>query len=125
MTQLFLIFIGGGLGSLVRFFIGKAIQGSIEKAFPFGTLGVNILASLVLGFFLGMIENKNLSNPNYRALIAIGFCGGFSTFSTFANDTLQLLQNNRLMDAFLNVMLNVVLCVSFTFIGLWLVKIVF
>ena len=125
MTQLFLIFIGGGLGSLVRFFIGKAIQESIEKTFPFGTLGVNILASLVLGFFLGMIETKNLNNLNYRALIAIGFCGGFSTFSTFANDTLQLLQNNRLLDAFLNVMLNVVLCVSFTFIGLWLVKIVF
>ena len=125
MTQLFLIFIGGGLGSLVRFFIGKAIQESIEKTFPFGTLGVNILASLVLGFFLGMIETKNLNNLNYRALIAIGFCGGFSTFSTFANDILQLLQNNRLMDAFLNVMLNVVLCVSFTFIGLWLVKIVF
>ena len=125
MTQLFLIFIGGGLGSLVRFFIGKAIQESIEKTFPFGTLGVNILASLVLGFFLGMIETKNLNNLNNRALIAIGFCGGFSTFSTFANDTLQLLQNNRLLDAFLNVMLNVVLCVSFTFLGLWLVKIVF
>ena len=97
MNQLLLIFIGGGLGSLTRFSISKFIQENIEKTFPFGTLGVNVLASIVLGIFVGMVEVKSLTNPNYKALIAIGFCGGFSTFSTFSNDTLQLIQNNRIL----------------------------
>ena len=118
MNQLLLIFIGGGLGSLVRFAISKFIQENMDKAFPFGTLGVNVLASLILGILVGMFEAKTLINPNYRASIAIGFCGGFSTFSTFSNDTLQLIQNNRIMEAFLNIFLNVILCLLATFGGL-------
>ena len=122
MNQLLLIFIGGGLGSLVRFAFSKFIQENMDKAFPFGTLGVNVLASLILGILVGMFEAKTLINPNYRASIAIGFCGGFSTFSTFSNDTLQLIQNNRIMEAFLNIFLNVILCLFATFGGLVLGK---
>ena len=122
MNQLLLIFIGGGLGSLVRFALSKFIQENIDRTFPFGTLGVNVLASIVLGIFVGMVESKSLINPNYKALIAIGFCGGFSTFSTFSNDTLQLIQNNRITEAFLNIFLNVMLCLLATFGGLMLAK---
>jgi fluoride exporter len=120
MNQWILIFVGGGLGSLTRFSFSKFIQENIDKTFPFGTLGVNVLASIVLGIFVGMVEVKSLTNPNYKALIAIGFCGGFSTFSTFSNDTLQLIQNNRLPEAILNVLLNVVLCILATFGGMML-----
>ncbi len=123
MNQLLFIFIGGGLGSIIRFMLGKYIQEQFLRNFPFGTLGVNVLASLVLGILVGMFEAKTLVNPNYRAFIAIGFCGGFSTFSTFSNDTLQLIQNNRLPEALLNVLLNVVLCILATFGGLTLAKI--
>jgi fluoride exporter len=123
MNQLLLIFVGGGLGSITRFVLGKSIQGQFLRTFPFGTLGVNVLASLVLGILVGMFEAKTLTNPNYRTFIAIGFCGGFSTFSTFSNDTLQLIQNNRLSEALLNVLLNVVLCILATFGGLTLAKI--
>jgi fluoride exporter len=123
MNQLLLIFIGGGLGSLTRFSLSKFIQENIDKTFPFGTLGVNVLASLVLGILIGMFEAKTLTNPNYRTFIAIGFCGGFSTFSTFSNDTLQLIQYNRLPEALMNVLLNVVLCILATFGGLTLAKI--
>ena len=123
MNQLILIFVGGGLGSITRFVLGKSIQAQFLRTFPFGTLGVNVLASLILGFLVGMFEAKTLTNPNYKALIAIGFCGGFSTFSTFSNDTLQLIQNNRLPEALLNVLLNVVLCILATFGGLTLVRI--
>ena len=123
MNQLLLIFIGGGLGSLVRFAFSKFIQENMDKTFPFGTLGVNVLASLILGILVGMFEAKTLINPNYRAFIAIGFCGGFSTFSTFSNDTLQLIQNNRITEAFLNIFLNVILCLLATFGGLMLAKI--
>jgi CrcB protein len=123
MNQLLLIFVGGGLGSITRFVLGKSIQAQFVRTFPFGTLGVNVLASLVLGILVGMFEAKTLTNPNYRAFIAIGFCGGFSTFSTFSNDTLQLIQNNRFSEALLNVLLNVVLCILATFVGLALTKI--
>ena len=123
MNQLLLIFIGGGLGSLVRFTFSKFIQENIDKTFPFGTLGVNVLASLILGILVGMFETKTLINSNYRTFIAIGFCGGFSTFSTFSNDTLQLIQNNRITEAFLNIFLNVILCLLATFGGLMLAKI--
>ena len=123
MNQLLLIFIGGGLGSLIRFAFSKFIQENMDKTFPFGTLGVNVLASLILGILVGMFEVKTLINPNYRTFIAIGFCGGFSTFSTFSNDTLQLIQNNRITEAFLNIFLNVMLCLLATFGGLMLAKI--
>ena len=123
MNQLILIFVGGGLGSITRFVLGKSIQEQSLRTFPFGTLGVNMLASLILGLLVGMFESKTLINPNYKTFMAIGFCGGFSTFSTFSNDTLQLIQNNRLSDALLNVLLNVVLCILATFGGLTLAKI--
>ena len=123
MNQLILIFVGGGLGSITRFMLGKYIQEQFMRNFPFGTLGINILASLILGLLLGMFEAKTLVNPNYRAFIAIGFCGGFSTFSTFSNDTLQLIQNNRFSEALLNILLNVVLCILATFGGITLAKI--
>ncbi|MDZ7900661.1 MAG: fluoride efflux transporter CrcB [Arcicella sp.] len=122
MSQLILVFVGGGLGSITRFVLSKYIQAQFLRNFPFGTLGVNVLASLILGFFIGMMEAKFLTNSNYKSLIAVGFCGGFSTFSTFSNDTLQLIQNNRLLEAFLNILLNVVLCILATFGGLTLVK---
>ncbi len=120
--QFFLIFIGGGIGSLTRFFLSKYIQDNILKSFPFGTLGVNIIASLILGLFLGFSGNKILINPHYKALIAIGFCGGFSTFSTFSNDTLQLILTNRNLEAILNILLNVILCIVATWAGIMVSK---
>jgi len=115
--------VGGGFGSLTRFLLSKFIQENIDKTFPLGTLGVNIVASIILGIFVGMVEVKSLTNPNYKALIAIGFCGGFSTFSTFSNDTLQLIQNNRILEASMNILLNVILCILATFGGITLAKI--
>ena len=123
MNQSLLIFIGGGLGSLTRFSLSKFIQEHIDKTFPFGTLSVNVLASIILGIFVGLVEAKSLTNLNYKALIAIGFCGGFSTFSTFSNDTLELIQNNRILEALTNILLNVILCILATFGGLTLAKI--
>ncbi|MFN8353907.1 MAG: fluoride efflux transporter CrcB [Spirosomataceae bacterium] len=121
MNHLFLIFVGGGLGSLTRYGLSRWVQGSVSATFPYGTLSVNVVASLVLGTFIGLELSKSLT-PSYRALIAIGFCGGFSTFSTFANDTLQLIQANRWAEALFNILLNVILCVLATFVGIYWVS---
>jgi fluoride exporter len=121
MNQGLLIFIGGGLGSLARFFIGKNIPNTTFSNMPIGTLAVNIIASFILGLFIGFEMSTKLG-LNYRSLIAIGFCGGFSTFSTFSADTLQLLQASRYYEAFLNIFLNVILCILATFVGVYLAK---
>ncbi len=120
MYQALLIFLGGGLGSLARFFIGKNFN-NIWPGFPLGTLSVNVFASFILGLFLGAELSQKL-DFNYKALIAIGFCGGFSTFSTFSSDTLSLIQSTRYSEAFLNVILNVFLCIVATFVGIILYK---
>lgn len=116
MNQLFLIFVGGGLGSLSRYALSRSVQAGLALPFPTGTLAVNAVASLLLGAFIGY-ETRNPSSAGV-ALVAIGFCGGFSTFSTFSNDTLQLLLANRLTDAFLNIGLNVLVCLGATFLGI-------
>ena len=121
MNYLLLIFIGGGLGSLTRFGLHRLVQSQFSSTFPYGTLVVNVVASLVLGIFIGLELSKNLT-PSYRALVAVGFCGGFSTFSTFANDTLQLIQTNHWGEALLNISMNIVLCILTTFAGIWLAK---
>jgi fluoride exporter len=121
MNQAILIFIGGGLGSLARFFVGKNMPNTLFYTFPIATLIVNVAASFILGIFIGQEISAKL-DFNYRALIAIGFCGGFSTFSTFSADTLQLLQANRYYEALMNLLLNVVLCILATFVGIYLIK---
>jgi CrcB protein len=122
MNQLMLVFVGGGLGSLARFGAGKMFL-RWSSVFPFGTLTANILACLIIGLFAGWsLQKPEESISNYRAFIAVGFCGGFSTFSSFTNETIQLVLNNRLADAITNVLLNMTLCVVATLVGIWLVK---
>jgi fluoride exporter len=121
MTPL-LVFVGGGLGSLARYFLSKYIQETFLSRLPHGTLVVNILASLTLGIFVGLTTAKIIQNPNYRLLVVVGFCGGFSTFSTFANDTLLLINSQEWIHALLNILLNVVLCLFFTAIGIFITK---
>lgn len=116
--NLFWIFIGGGLGSLCRYGLGRATP-TPWPGFPLGTLVVNVVACLILGLFVGLELSRPLPQQR-RLLVAVGFCGGFSTFSTFALDTLQLLQQQRLTEALLNVGLQLLLCMSVMTAGIWL-----
>lgn len=123
MNNLLLIFLGGGLGSLARYGVGRGLA-MHSLNLPYGTLAANILACVILGFFTGwMALRESELSIHYRALIAVGFCGGFSTFSTFSNETLAMLLNDRWSDALLNIALSVVLCLLASFLGLWLGKI--
>lgn len=122
MNNLLLIFLGGGLGSLARFGVGRWLA-SWSVSLPYGTLVANILACIILGFFTGAVALRSSEAVlPYRAFLAVGFCGGFSTFSTFSNETLLMLMNNRWGDAVLNIGLSVVLCLTASFFGLWLGK---
>lgn len=83
MKQLFFVFIGGGFGSVLRYILGKYLNNS-ETGIPYGTFAANILGSLLIGIILGLAARNNTLNQNQTLLLATGFCGGFTTFSTFA-----------------------------------------
>ena len=101
MQSWILVFLGGGMGSLVRYGIGQYFS-SYDSNFPIGTFLSNILACLILGFLIG-IQLKNNLNANLGLLFMTGFCGGFSTFSTFSGETLKLFQNNQIAMALIYV----------------------
>jgi fluoride exporter len=121
MTRdLLFIFLGGGLGSVVRFGTGKWIGTLHNQQFPYGTLVANIVACLILGFVIGMADHKQLISPAARLFWAVGFCGGFSTFSTFSAETIALLQNGFHLSTVLYVIGSLVFCISATYAGLYL-----
>jgi CrcB protein len=88
--------------------------------FPWGTLVVNIVACFALGTIVGLADHKNIISPSARLFWTVGFCGGFSTFSTFSNETLVLIQSGFTLSVILYIALSLLLCVAGTFAGLYL-----
>ena len=122
MKELIAVFIGSGLGGLSRFGLGKWINSMHNHHFPFGTFVVNFIACLVLGFVIGLADHKQILSPTARLFLVVGFCGGFSTFSTFSSETLSLFQQGHNMSSVLSVLGSVLLCVTATFGGLFITE---
>jgi len=122
MKELIYVFIGGGLGSLLRFKLGQSINAFHNAYFPFGTFGINIIACFIMGFIIGLADHKLLLSPATRLFWAVGFCGGFSTFSAFSSETLTLFQQGQNSTMLLYILLSVVICVTATFGGLYLAE---
>lgn len=114
-----LLFIGSGsfLGGIARFLLSRLIQTHALSSFPFGTFAVNILGCFLIGFFYGMADNGNLDNNYWRMFLTIGFCGGFTTFSTFSNENLGLLRDGNYFYFMLYAGLSLILCLTATFLG--------
>jgi len=100
VTEL-LVFVGGAVGAPTRYLIDRHIQQRYETVFPFGTLTVNVVGSLLLGVLLGLSEGIGVSEGAV-ALLGFGFCGALTTFSTFGFETVRLLQDGSLIEAGLN-----------------------
>lgn len=115
MSTILAIFIGGGLGSLARFATGRLITVHVATSFPLGTLLANFLSCVVMAVAIGFFSEKIFSNPTLRLFILTGFCGGFSTFSTFSNETLDLIRSGNFTFAALNIILNIVVCIGIIF----------
>ncbi len=94
MASFFWVFLGGGLGSLLRYWIGMALKGQ-SLVFPWGTLTANAVSCVILGFLIGYNLKHELSTSS-RLLLMTGFCGGFSTFSTFSGEAYLLLQDGKI-----------------------------
>lgn len=120
MHNYFYVFVGGGLGSICRFGIGQLIA-HWRPTFPWATFFANVLACLVLGVLVNLSAKGKLGSPVSIFLMA-GFCGGFSTFSTFTNETMQLLANGLWWKAAANLLGNLLACFAALYVGGLLAK---
>lgn len=103
MTKLLLVFVGGGLGAVSRFLVTTALAGKLGN-FPLGTLAANLVGSLLMGLLIGILAGRA---DSVRLFVAVGFLGGFTTFSSFSAETLALIQNGQLFAAAANVIVSV------------------
>jgi len=114
--QFLMVFLGGGLGCVLRFVIAKAMI-QYESQFPWATLTANAISCIVLGLILG-VQLKHGISDNSKLFLLVGFCGGFSTFSTFSNETLQLFQSGSYLAGIANILGSIILCIVCIFVGI-------
>lgn len=117
MKQLFIIGVGGFIGSISRYLISHSTQNKFISDFPFGTLTVNILGCLLIGIIYALSEKSNLSFE-WRLFLATGICGGFTTFSAFSIETFGLLRGGNFIYALTYVLASVLFGLLATFIGI-------
>lgn len=116
-----LIALGGAAGSLLRYLVGGAVQRTSASGFPIGTMFVNVSGCFLIGILVRQFLNMQLS-PELRALLIVGFCGGFTTFSTFSAETVGLIEGGEYGRAVGYVILSVVLCLTATFMGMTVMR---
>lgn len=114
---------GGFLGSISRYLVSKAMQNHFPSAFPWGTFTVNIAGCLLIGLIYGFSERSSLLTSGWKMFLAVGFCGGFTTFSTFANENIALLRDGDFFYFFIYTLLSVILGIAATFGGILITKI--
>ena len=121
MKQALLVFLGGGLGSVARYWISLKLN-NFENAIPFGTLLANILGSLLIGFIFGYSSRTGLLSENQSLLLATGFCGGFTTFSTFAYENHLYIKSGDYFGFLPYIVVTFILSIGAVFLGMYLSK---
>ena len=123
MKQLLLVFIGGGFGSVLRYLLGKWLNSSSD-GIPYGTFAANILGSLLIGFILGYAAKSDYLSENNTLLLATGFCGGFTTFSTFAYENHMFLKSGDFTNFAMYTILSFIIGFLAVFAGMYLTKLI-
>ena len=119
-----LLFIGTGsfLGGVSRYVLTRLVQDHILHVFPYGTLVVNIVGCFLIGLFYGLFDRGHVLDPDIRMFLTVGFCGGFTTFSTFANENLSMLQGGNFLGVGAYAVLSFALGLAMVYLGQLAVK---
>ncbi len=122
MMQLLMVGAGGATGAIGRYLLSSWVYSLTGRAFPWGTLAVNLLGSLLMGFFsVWLLERMSLSSE-MRALLMVGFLGAFTTFSTFSLETLLLLEEGAVARAGVNIAASVITCIFAAWMGILIAR---
>ena len=117
VTALF-IALFGALGCLARYYLSGWIYGLLGRSFPYGTFFVNILGAFLIGLIMEFALRSTLVSPNLRIGLTVVFLGGLTTFSTFSYETFRLLEDGEVLIATGNVLVSVLVCLAFTWLGI-------
>ena len=120
MIKILLVFIGGGLGAVSRFFLTTALSGKLGN-FPVGTLAANVFGSLLMGLVVGLLVGRTNLEP-VRLFVTVGFLGGFTTFSSFSAETLALIHGGQIFSAVVNVVISVTASLTACALGIKIVS---
>ena len=123
MVKILLLISGGAIGTLARYSVSGVVHRWFGSSFPFGTLAVNLIGSLIIGFLWGLFEREALT-PNIRSFLFIGVLGGFTTFSSFSLETYNLLRDGETKWALVNILANNIVGLLLVFAGLVLARFV-
>ena len=120
--QLFAIAVGGAIGAVSRFLVSTQVYAWAGRGFPYGTLAVNVLGSLLMGFLAIWLLERSAADPVWRGVVLVGFLGAFTTFSTFSMETLVLIESGEVLRAMVNVLLSVFTCLAAVWLGVMLAR---
>lgn len=119
-----LVFLGGGIGAALRFWMQGVVHERMGAGFPYGTMAVNVLGCFVIGLLMIALDERFLAAASLRLFLTIGILGGFTTFSSFSYETLALLRDGEFLPALANVGFTVMLCLIATWGGMRLGKLI-
>lgn len=122
MLKIIAIFTGGGIGAVIRYLTGLIILKYSHLSLPPATFIVNVAGSFLIGFlYIFFIEKQEL-NPAIKLALTVGFCGGLTTFSTFSLELFEMIKNAHFINAFLYVIISIIICVTAVITGAYIAK---
>ena len=122
VSKILAVAVGGALGASLRYLAAATTHGMLGHAFPYGTLLVNVLGSLLIGYLVVLLPESGHNSPVLRLLLITGVLGGFTTYSAFSIETLTLLQEGQMVKAGLNIVLSVLVCLLAVWLGYLLAR---